>query len=842
MSDFVITPIGTCRIHTPLRRAAGRYPMQVEQRRNYGFVHSSAEALQLLRFLQGEKQFDPRVAPLVARDANLQQYESESWEPSNLHLVEISSAKRISSGDDIVQSNYLSHYYADFFASADRGRTFWSLIKKAHRKELLDYLGRQASYRLLSRDDRELLISLRMEPQSFKAIKSDMAEIAERLGSGRLLFVTHVNAAGPDGEPIPARDRLIRWVKMAAEQLGVPVFDPTAAMVDFGQDKALESGGLDLTHYTPAFYDRVYDEIHSAHVVPLMGTSGIGQLPDTGKEQVARQAAKLGAMLEIGDFFTASRDIHQAVEDSPDALPLIELRGLVRSRIGDFRGAVEDLTRVGDDGALSQAMRVGLVEALSATGDPERALKTAQSLLAEEYESAALYAAAAGAAERAGKIDLAISYAKQAFRNDKNSLATALRALILLIDHRGPEETAAWRRELLESAGTSANGAFEVAMWAIRNRDEELFAAALKAVAPLDKAATVDLLEDAASAGLHRGVARSIGLAAALGRIPRSISERRLAIIKESVETARRLIDQGRLEEAHDVAHGLLSLEDISSTQIPGRKLAGEARRLIREMSQGFRTDIRNAYVAKDIDEVLRIGAAAGDLLLSLPDGAINYARALHSAGRVEEALDLMKRVRVEHPDNFAATRWAARLAALAGDYSTALELYGDLRRSPTDETRKIDSELRQFFSRAGPRALKQLRRLVLEEEVEQALRLARLIKQEVGSADRVDRELNRLHTQLRTRLREIEQGEGDAEEGEALLRQMVKLRPADTRLLRKLALELMAQLRFAEAAEVWDRIQSVEPDNETAPRQRERCLKMAQRRAQAGAEIEAAA
>jgi tetratricopeptide (TPR) repeat protein len=302
-------------------------------------------------------------------------------------------------------------------------------------------------------------------------------------------------------------------------------------------------------------------------------------------------------------------------------------------------------------------------------------------------------------------------------------------------------------------------------------------------------------------------------------------------------------MEEGKLDEAYEVAHGLLSLDGISSSQIPGRKIAGEARRLIREMSQGFRIEIRNAYVEKDIDEVLRIGAAAGDLLLSLPDGAIIYARALHSAGKVDEALDLMKRVRAEHPDNFAATRWAARLGALAGDYSTALELYGELRRSPTDESRQIDSELRQFFSSAGPRALKQLRRLIIEENVEEALHLARLIKQEVGSDEGVDRELNRLHSQLRTRLREIEQGEGDAEEGEALLRHMVDLRPADTRLLRKLALRLMGQLRFAEAAEVWERIQSVEPENATAPRQRERCLKMAKRRAQAwGAEIEAAA
>ena len=52
-------------------------------------------------------------------------------------------------------------------------------------------------------------MNLQIEPQTFKAIKSDMAEIAERLGRDKVLFVTHVNATTPDEEVIPTRDRLI---------------------------------------------------------------------------------------------------------------------------------------------------------------------------------------------------------------------------------------------------------------------------------------------------------------------------------------------------------------------------------------------------------------------------------------------------------------------------------------------------------------------------------------------------------------------------------------------------------------------------------------------------------
>jgi hypothetical protein len=88
LSSFRITPVGTCRIHTPLRRAASRYPIEVDLKRNYGFVHTSDEALQLVRFLQGEKQFQPQVAAIVARDGNLAPYEAEEWRPGDLHIIE----------------------------------------------------------------------------------------------------------------------------------------------------------------------------------------------------------------------------------------------------------------------------------------------------------------------------------------------------------------------------------------------------------------------------------------------------------------------------------------------------------------------------------------------------------------------------------------------------------------------------------------------------------------------------------------------------------------------------------------------------------------------------------
>src|ERR1700745_2571576 len=88
----------TCRIRTPLKRAVARYPIELDLKRNYGFVHTSGEALQLVQFLQGEKQFRPEVVPLFVLEGDLTRFAAESWQPSDLQIVEISSGKRLMCG------------------------------------------------------------------------------------------------------------------------------------------------------------------------------------------------------------------------------------------------------------------------------------------------------------------------------------------------------------------------------------------------------------------------------------------------------------------------------------------------------------------------------------------------------------------------------------------------------------------------------------------------------------------------------------------------------------------------------------------------------------------------
>lgn len=831
LSKLRITPVGTCRIHTPLKRAVLRYPVEVDLSRNYGYVHTSSEALQQVRFLQGEKTISPEALPFIARfPAEMPTLEAQRWDGTDLAIVEISSSKSIRLGNDFVQVVYLTKAFADFFSNAQRARTYWSLAKLTDRGKLVEYLREQAKTLRLSEEATDVLLRLKPEEQTFKAIMADMAEIAERLGRNRVLFVTHVNALGPDENVVPSRDRLIRWVRMAAERLGLPVYEPTSAMQEFGQERAMERGGLDLTHYTPVFNDKVYDDLHrsfiGAQVQAKVGEGGQAQ----GEGQVGLLAANLEAMLELGDFFAAARDVHAAVERHPEAPQLRALRGFIRARTGDFRNAAEDFAAVEDTSSLSHPVQVAQLQTLNALGDHEGALDVAERLFADEFASAELYAGASAAAEKVGKPDLAIDYAKLAFRSDPSDLAIALKALQLLIARNRHEEADNWRREVRENSSGTSSRAFEVCAWAVANRDPDLFAASLRAVARADKGGTIDLLEDAFAAGLYKAVAESVPAVAALGRLSRSLAERRNTLLDRLLATGSRLLDDNEIDAAWSIARALAQLEGDTSSQIPVRTLAVGGQRMIRDITKVVRAQLREALVAERLDEVERLVDTWGDVIAEDSGAAVSAVRGLYLRGSSGKALRLLKLALHHHPDDFGLLRWAARVAGRSGDMTLATRAYGRLRHDFAAESESFRPEIDRFFNRLGVIGPRQVRELVAADRLDEAMELAAVLSVEVPGSDRLEREKQRMQRIIRLRLKDIDLGEADISAREGLLRKLASLNPGEESVLRRLALELMRQFRFSEAAEVWGRLLALNPANESAERSLERCRVMAVR------------
>ncbi|WP_205480841.1 hypothetical protein [Sphingomonas arenae] len=825
MSRLRVTPIGTCRIHTPLRRGSSHRSVELDLRRNYGFVHTSAEALQQLRFLMGEKAFRPDVVPLVFRTDELSELTAQSWEPSDLHVVEISSAKRIRCGPDEVQGNYLQRHFPDFFASNERARQFWNIVKMGNRTEVLEFVAQQPSYRRMTPDERRLLTELSMEQQSFRTVKSDMAEIVERLGRDKVLFVTHVNAALPDGTLIASRDRLIRWVKLAAEQLGAACFDPTPLMQDVGQEQALENEGLDLTHYEPAFSDQVFDQLYRRYFERRMSLDG-GPEEDSADSKAVRLATRLEAELQSGDFFAASRQVFAALQEHPDSAPLLHLRGFVRGRIGDYAAAAQDLTDQ-DDSAMSQPVRIVRAEALHAIGRTADALAAAQRMLDEEFTSAELYRTGAALAEQLGRAELAAAHAKQAFRLDRTDLRTGLQALKLLMAAGDADAVEDWRHELIDTMKGSAAGSFELASWALQNRDEDLFRAALAVLATSDKGSSLDLIDEAIERDLPAAAANSVRVLTRMSALVPGLAKRRAATINRMLELAHDYAEQGRAADAFGIARALAEPQAGSGQPVIPPAVQTRAHRLAIQVTREARLRVRSAYLAGDMADVARLGEDMGQALLADADAVVMVARALHAEDRLPEALALLLTAGEDFPDHAALKRWTGRFGVATGDYRVALDAYGSLRQSPKPEAEAFRAEADRFFTTAERGAAKRLRQLVDTGKVEDAVDLAEAMDRHLGRLERTERELKRLQRLLRVHARELE-----GEDREAVLRRLLRIHPDDAWALRRLALDLMRQFRFAEATDAWGRLQALMPEDESAARNRDRCDTLAKRRA----------
>src|SRR5690606_10710912 len=115
------------------------------------------------------------------------------------------------------------------------------------------------------------------------------------------------NALTPDNTPIEQRGQLIAAVSAIAQRIDVPCYDPTPLMNKIGQADAMENGGLDLTHYTPVFAERLCTEWFKTYMRPKMDTStSQPAVPKLGADDSAESIEKAW---DAGDLRAASRRV-----------------------------------------------------------------------------------------------------------------------------------------------------------------------------------------------------------------------------------------------------------------------------------------------------------------------------------------------------------------------------------------------------------------------------------------------------------------------------------------------------------------------------------------------------
>ncbi len=261
-----ITAIGSCRISTPFKVAPLAHPVVNNTDRIYGYTHTSAEALQQIRFLRGEFTPTAEMQPLLMPNVDMEALADTTHPTSDIYFVELSSTKELRIADTQVQLNYVTRHFADFFADKLRARDFWSLADGGQEVTKLAFLNEQESFQSLSGSDQTLLQNLTRTLSTPESLSRDLTEIRDRLPN--VVFITHCNALTKNREPIASRAAYIAMVEEVAQDLNMPIFNPTASMQAFGQHAAMSDAETSLSHYSEDFGNFLFDGLFETYIAP----------------------------------------------------------------------------------------------------------------------------------------------------------------------------------------------------------------------------------------------------------------------------------------------------------------------------------------------------------------------------------------------------------------------------------------------------------------------------------------------------------------------------------------------------------------------------------------------
>lgn len=326
---FTVTPIGSCRITTPLRMGQATHGVRLNLTRSYGYCHSPAEAVQMARFLRGEAEIPADLWPLVCRSHDREALGAQPPEMSDLYVVEIASAKELTVDGVSIQLNYLRSAFPEFLSDTTRAAAFWDLADAGDEAATAAFLDSAWSATAEQRAQSRLLARIRRSLVTRDSLRADLQTLAALLPD--LLVVTHVNAVKPDGLPIRSRAGLIEMVAEECAALALPCCNPTELMVEFGQPRAIEDDSTSLAHFTEAFARALMAEWMRTAIAPRTDA-----LTDTRPEPFV---AQVEAAIARGDLNGACTRLARVSDRFPAALAALDAlradRALAQADLGD---------------------------------------------------------------------------------------------------------------------------------------------------------------------------------------------------------------------------------------------------------------------------------------------------------------------------------------------------------------------------------------------------------------------------------------------------------------------------------------------------------------------------
>lgn len=793
MAAFTIAPIGTCRIHTPLRDAVGRYPIKLQLGRNYGFVHTSTEALQQARFMFGESDIPTDVQRLIFRPSNGEQARYGTHKPADLYMVELSSRKLLTIDGYPIQSNYLVRYFSEFFADRTRTRMFWSLAHPDRLEERRAQLEQDAVYKSLSAEDASLLARIVKRDLPDEEVEQEMQQLVDLLGKDKVVFVTHVNALTPDNVPIEQRQQLIAAMTAGAERIGVPCYDPTPLMNKIGQAEAMEQGGLDLTHYTSVFAERLGAEWYKNYMRPRMGAST--SQPAVAKLSAEDSAERIEKLWDSGELREASRRLRDVLRRHPGLPDHVLLSARIQEELGDYEGSLALLGSA--DGSVASGSKAEqiLMRNHFKLGRHDLAYPLAAGLLGDEIETPEIVRTAAACAGQLGYADEALSNWKRLFRISAPQDAWALEAadtVLSLLQASGDMEAAIrWVHEV-RAANPSYGRGFAV-LW----RDRLLAGdrAGLRALASetpaLEPMEALELVKEASWRG---SIMAAATLAVSCGLNDSENEEIQSWLQSQSpvwAEEGARALEEGRLRDAAEriCAHRLLNPEALTGV------------RAQRAFERAMRLGVRAALLAGNHKEVMELTDIALDTQADFPELDAMRGRAADALGDKQTAMRHLQRAAAAESAPFSAKLFFARAAFNGGWFGEAIDAYKAVQaHASADQGAKEEAE--RQLGRLGPRAIRGAREMLSAGDHQGAWTLLDRVGRSWPEMTEIDHEKRRVLAVLYAEARALDSS--STNERLALGERILQLVPDDPVGLRLAAVGAMRLHRFEQALPYW--------------------------------------
>jgi len=813
-APLVVAPIGTCRIHTPVRKGTEQYPIKAQLARNYGFVHTSSEALQQLRFMLRDQAPPPNVQILAFRNETGNATYDKPHVPADLYLVELSSTKLLTVDGFPIQINYMTRYFGDFFSDRQRARKFWSMSSENKLAERQAWLQEDPVFKRLAPGDRDLLAGIVRHMQSNEHLEREMHEIAELVGKDKLAFVTHVDATTPDNMVMEQRHRLIGSVRAIAENMGVPCYDPTPRMLDFGQSNAMEKGGLDLTHYTEQFIEQLSDDLFTQLFAPRLAPQDALSLPNQNRqpEISVDEAASIESAWNAGQLRDASQRVRSVLRLQPGRREHRMLFARMQLELGDFEGVIGAFDPgLADAGSNEQAEQL-LMHAYYGIGKYREANRLASALLADERETPEILRVCAESATRLGDRDTALTCWKRLFRISEDAAGAAEAVLDLFLSAGDIAGAAYWGDEV--RAALPLHAPSYVAQWQgkLMEQDREGLMALADDPIRLDAAIAFDLVQRASKQGFALAAA-TLAVAQDLPGNPDAKMAKWLAQQNEQwLNKGLAALDSGSLLVAADRIQANVRLAPKATPTI----------RANRALERRLRTEARVALIAKDYPQVLAIGSIALGTGAAFPELDIFLGRAADALGDTQTALRHLGRAADEVGAPVSVRIQLARVAVRGHQYREAIDAYCDVAANDSADQAVRDEAQRNVTGLRGL-AIRGARELLAREEYDDAWSLLNRIETASPDGMNVAQEKRRVLSALHIKVRTLDSSSNS--ERLALCEIILRHVPTDTLGLKAAAVAAMRLHRFTQSLAYWQALREVTDNNEQIDNYIRKCL-----------------